>query len=317
MKNKHLKKPSVWIWYALAIVSVFLAAPNSTIIKTVVETVDPAWVNVMRFAVVAIAMAPFMIRAIPAMTSKNVGYALAAGAFYAVAVTSYVTAISLSQASYVAVIDLGIPVVLMVYSVYLTREKVSRKAVVGISIAALGAFTVIGFPLLAGHGFASDFHPMATVLALANVLSFPMTVILSRKASEQGLSLGATFGLSSLVIFVVSVTLALVTVGPMPVDALVGQPGVMVAIVYSALAVSLLARLLTVAAYKHLGSAAISGLHYIESFASIMIPIILLGEVMTREMMIGGLLILIGVLVAEVRYHPTIHHHHRAGHRHV
>lgn len=317
MKNKNLNKRPIWVWYVLAIVAVILAAPNGTIIKTVIEIIDPAWVNVMRFSVITIVMLPFMIRAVPVMNKKNVRYALASGIFYSIAVMSYVMAISLSQASYVAVIDLGIPIVLMLYSVYLTREQVSRKAVVGISIAALGAFTVIGFPLLAGQGFASDFHPMATVLSLANVFAFPMTVVLSRKASEHGLPLTATFGLSSIVITVISLIFALLTVGPISLSAIMNQPGAMLAIIYSALAVSLLARLLTVAAYKHLGSVAISGLHYVESFASILIPIVLLGEVMTREMMIGGLLILVGVLVAEVRHHPAIHHHHRAGHRHV
>lgn len=317
--NKKVQRKSVprWVWFAAAILAVFLAAPNGMIMKVAAADIPALWINVIRFATIVIVMAPLIIKAIPAMTRKNVRYALLSGLMMALAVTGYVTAIAMSQASYVAVVDLAIPIILMVYSVYFTREKVSRKAVIGISIAALGAFIVIGVPLLVGQGFATDFHPLATVFALLNCVTFPMTVILSRKAHEHGLSLPATFGLSSFVVMVVSLFIALVAGVPAPVEALTDNPSILLPVIYSALAVSLLARLLTVAAYQHLGSVAVSGLHYIEGFFSIILPIVILGEFMTIEMVIGGLVILVGVIVAEMRFHPLMHAHRRGGHRHV
>lgn len=316
MRQKPKTTP-IWVWYVLAIAAVLLAAPNGTIIKTVTELVDPLWVNSMRFSIIAITMLPFVLRAIPAMTKHNVKYALAAGVCYGVAVMSYVTAISLSQASYVAVIDLGIPIALILYSVYLTRERVSQRAVVGISIAVLGAFVVVGVPLMAQQGFESNFYPVATVLALVNVLAFPLAIIFSRKANEHGLSLGATFGLSSVVVVFVNTLAAVLMVRKIEMDVMLSQPGILWAVIYSALAVSLLARLLTVASYRHLGSATIAGLHYVEAFLAILIPIVLLSENMTREMVVGGLLILVGVIVVESHHHPKVHGHRRSGHRHV
>jgi drug/metabolite transporter (DMT)-like permease len=76
-------------------------------------------------------------------------------------------------------------------------------------------------------------------------------------------------------------------------------------IAYTAIGVSLLARMLTVLSYKHLGSAVTGGLYYVEGFMSIALPIIVLGEHMTREMLAGGILILLGVLVAEIRRRPA------------
>ena len=59
------------------------------------------------------------------------------------------------------------------------------------------------------------------------------------------------------------------------------------------------------------------GLYYIEGFSSILLPIIVLGERMTAAMLAGGILILIGVLVAETRRHPAVQADRREmGHRH-
>ena len=315
-KTKKTSRAPKWAWYLLAVTAVFLAAPNGTLIKTVSAEIAPVWINVLRFSIVAVAMLPFVLHALPRMKWRNLRYALLAGVFYAIAVTGYVLAISLSQASYVAVIGLAIPIMLIVYSVYLTRERVSHRAVFGIGVAALGGFTIMGLPLMIGQGFASEFNPLATVLALAQCLAFPLAVIFSRLANEKGLPLAATFGISSTVVTTVALGIALLSLEPFPYR-LLDQPPLLMAILYSALCVSLLARLLTVASYRHVGSAAIAGLQYGESFLAILLPIILLGERMTQEMLIGGTLIILGIIIAEAHHHPSVHHHNRAGHRHI
>ncbi len=317
MKNKQNKPIPVWAWHLVALAPVLLAAPNGMVIKMVGSEIDPAWINVLRFSIITLVLLPLLIRSIPFMTKKNIRFAILQGLMYSIAVTSYVFAINLSQASYVAVINLGIPILLMVYSVYLTRERVTRNAMVGISIAALGAFTIIGFPLLIGQGFTSDFHPLATVLALLNVAAYPLAIIFSRKATDDGLPLTVAFGVSSSVTLAVSLGVAVLLGGAFPFEAIATQPSILLMIAYTALGVSLLARMLTVLSYKHLGSAVTGGLYYIEGFASIMLPILVLGEHMTSEMLFGGILILLGVLVAETRRHPVVQEdRHQIGHRH-
>lgn len=315
IKNKNKTIP-LWAWHLIALVPILLAVPNGTFVKVIGNTMDPAWINVIRFAMIVVVLVPFLIHARKLMTRKNVGYALLQGVAYSISVACYVFSISLSQASYVSVINLGIPILLMLYSVYLTRERVTRNAMVGISIAALGAFVIVGFPLLVEQGFTSEFNPLATILALINVAAYPLAVIFSRKANEHGLPITAAFGVSSIVVFCVNLAIALVVSGTLPVQALQDNPHIILMIAYTAIAVSLIARMLTVLSYKHLGSAVTGGLYYIESFTSILLPIIVLGERMTSEMLVGGILILLGVLVAEARHHPVVREERRhVGHR--
>jgi drug/metabolite transporter (DMT)-like permease len=304
IKQKHSSIP-LWAWHLIALIPIAIAVPNGVFIKLIGGEIDPAWINVLRFFIIVIVLLPFLWRARFVMTRKNVGYAALQGTAYAVAVISYVFAISLSQASYVSVINLGIPILLMLYSVRLTNEKVTKNAMVGISIAALGAFVIVGFPLLVGQGFTSDFHPMATVFALMNVTSYPFAIIFSRKANENGLPITAAFGISSTVVLGISFVVALFVGGAFPVQTLVDHPHILLMIAYTAIGVSLHARMLTVLSYKHLGSAVTGGLYYVEGFMSIALPIIVLGEHMTREMLAGGILILLGVLVAEIRRRPA------------
>ncbi len=314
MKQKN--KQNI-IWYVVAVIAVLLASPNSTIVKITMDEVGPLWFNVFRFAVIAVLMTPFIILSIKKMTKKNVRYALLSGAAYATAVVGYTSAIHLSQASYVSTIDLAIPILLMVYSVLLTKEKVTRKSFVGIGIAALGGFIIIALPSLLSGSLESGFSFQATLLAFLNCLSFPLAVIFSRKANEAGLSLWATFGIMALVSTSVNITIALAVGAPAPVVSDLSQPGVIGAILYSAIAVSLLARLMTVAAYEKIGSATVAGLTYVESFISITLPILLLSERLTSETIIGGMLILIGVLIIELKHAPRLHIHRQHLPRHT
>lgn len=175
--------------------------------------IDPAWINALRFLIASIVLLPFVLRASKQMTRQNVRYAILQGVAYATAVTSFVFSVSLGRVSYTSVVALGIPIVLMTYSVYLTREKVSRRAMLGVSMAALGAFIVVGVPLFVGQGFASEIHPMATILAVVNVLASPLAVICSRKANDAGLPMSATFGVALMTEFMVTTGVAIATTG--------------------------------------------------------------------------------------------------------
>ena len=317
MQKQKTSKIPLWAWHLIALVPVIIAAPNGVLIKTIGGEIDSVWINVLRFTIIVIATLPFLIKSIPLMTKKNMKYAVLQGVAHSIAVNSYVFAVSVGQASYVSVINLGIPILLMIYSVYLTREKVTRNAMVGISIAALGAFTIIGFPLFVGQGFTNDFNPLATIFALINVAIYSLMIIFSRKATDNGLPLTASFGTSAIIVLGVSFVLAFIFGSAFPIEKMIAQPSIILMIAYTALCVSLLARMLTVLSYKHLGSAVTGGLYYIEGFSSILLPIIVLGERMTAAMLAGGILILIGVLVAETRRHPAVQADRREmGHRH-
>lgn len=304
--NKVKALPSMWKWQLLAVVPVLLAAPNGMSVKIATDGGVPAvWMSVLRFVVSALVLLPFVIMARRRFTKRNMKYAALSGVAYGIAVLSYTQAISLSQASYVSVISLGIPIFLMIYSVYLTKERVSRRALIGISVAALGSFIVVAAPLLFNGGVTSAFHPLATLLALVNVVLFPLSIILAKKANESNLPITATFGVSASVVFALSLFVALVSGIPFPSGAIAENPLIVIPILYGAIMVFVVAKTLTVASYRYIGSVAIGALQYLESFLSIILPILILREQMTIEMMIGGMLILAGVIVSELRIFPS------------
>lgn len=306
---------TTWKWIVVAVLAVILAAPNGTIIKTALSDIGPIWFNVFRFIMIVLLTLPFVIHARKSFTRKNIKYAAIAGVSYGVAVVSYTLAVQLSQASYVATIDLGIPILLMVYSIYLTREKVSRHAFVGIGLAALGGFVIIALPSIFSGDLTSDVYPLATLMALLNCASFPLAIIYSRKANEAGLSLWPTFGVIGLIVLVGTLCVAFFLEPAVPSLGTLLEPSVFWAILYSAIFVTLLSRLMTVASYERVGSATVAGLHYVESFLAITLPIIILSERMTIEMLIGGCLILSGVMLIETKHRPRLYAHRKHGFR--
>lgn len=305
-------------WHVLALLAVVLAAPNSTIIKHVSDTLDPLWLIASRFIIITLVTLPFALWAWRAFTRTNLRYAVLAGIYFATTQVFYVSAIHLSQASYVEIINLATPILLMLFSIYMTREKIVRRSYVGIGVAALGAFSIIAAPLLTGGSDSVDVSLHATVLAVLSCVGFPLFIIYTRKANEAGLSLWSTMGVISPIVTTIAVSLALLVGRAAPhIDTLL-TPNILLPLLFTALVVGLLSRLMTIKSYRFVGSAAIAALSYLESFASIVLPIVILGEVLSKEVVLGGLLVVIGVLIVESKHHKHTHRHlkhHTRSHR--
>lgn len=315
--QKKRKTHKLILWHALALVGVLLGAPNGTMVKIITEDLDPLWIGVYRFGIVALILLPAVLIAWRRFNRKNLLYSLVVGLAYAVAVITSTVSIHLSQASYVAIISLAIPILLMLFSARFMREKISRKSYIGISIAALGGFSIIAAPVLLGGGLQTgEINVLATVLAFINCLAFPFIVIYGRKANESGLNIWATIGSAAIIAVVISVIIALLFGAGVPTLETIFTPHIFWLMLASAVGVTLLSRLVNIITYEHVGSAIVAALHYFENFLAIILPILILGELLTIEMVVGGFLILIGVLIIETRHHPHLHAH-RRHHRHT
>jgi drug/metabolite transporter (DMT)-like permease len=301
-KNKHIH-----LWFIAGLVAALLSAPNGIFIKLGGDAMDPLVFNSLRFIVITLVTLPYVMYVRKKFTKKNMKYALLMGLCMTVAAMSYVGAISLSQASYVAIIALGMPIVFILYSISMTGERIRSRSVAGISLAIIGAFIVVAWPLIAG-GSVGNYSIWATVLAVVDVLVFPLAIIFSRKANEHGLPVMASFGVSSIVVAAISTTLAVMFVGVNSYAAAL-NPQSIIAVLYSGVAVALVARLLNVMSYERLGSVVTAGLSYVENLLAILLPLLILGEFITFELVAGGLLILVGVYIAETQHHSKKHRH--------
>jgi len=295
-KNKHIAG-----WFLLGLLGALLSAPNGIFVKLAGEELDPFVFNSLRFALITLVVLPYLIHVRRKINKKNLRYSIIMGACMTIAAMSYVAAISLSQASYVAIIGLGMPIVFILYSIAITREKVTSRSLIGLALAIVGAFIVVALPLIVDGGIAREQNIWATIFVLVDVFAFPLAIIYSRKANEAGLPVMASFGISASIVAVVTTIMALGTVGVVAYEAAF-NPQAVVSIVYAAICVALIARILNVVSYERLGSVVTAGLSYVENVLAIALPLLLLGEVITLELVIGGALILIGVYIAEIQH---------------
>lgn len=290
-------------WFFIGLVGILLAAPNATVVKYTVGSLDPFFFNTIRFFIGAVVTAPFLLKDSPRFRRNNVSNALKAGVCMAIAVISYVWAIKLSHASYVTIITLITPILLVLYSAKLTGEKITSRALAGIAIAAVGAMIIVLLPIAIKQSGAFVFYPVATGLALLNCVTFPLSIIYFKRASEQGLPMGALMSLSAWVVFAINACFLL-----FQHPTLTLSKRDIFGILYSGVVVAIISRSMIVESYEHIGAAVSGALAYLETFIAILLPLAALNEKLSTGMVIGGALILTGVYVTE--HHKSRHHKH-------
>lgn len=292
-------------WFLVGLVGILLAAPNATVIRSSVGEIDPTLFNALRFGLLSLCLVPYIVIKRRQITAQALRYSLLVGIFMATAVVTYVWAVKESQASYVAILTLITPVIFILYSMKLDKQRINRRSFAGISLAAAGAFTIVALPIVLHQQSDFVFYPLATLLILGNCLSFPLAIIFSKKAHQAGSPIMATLGISAIVICSVSVFM-LPFSSAQPISSI--STGVVFGIFYSGFVVALLSRYLNIASYERVGPVVNGGLAYTETLLAVLIPVFVLGEQLSREMVIGGILILVGVYIIE--HHKSSNHKH-------
>jgi len=308
MKRKQ-KVSHKWFW--VGFLAILLGAPNATIIKYTSADIDTYVFNCLRFALPTIICLPYIYKTRKQLNRKSLGYAALVGLFLSIAVITFVPALKMAPASYVSILTLISPIIFVMYSIKLTSDKIDSRAIVGITMAALGAFVIVFLPVALAQGGKFEFYPESTILMLINALTYPLAVIYSRKSNEAGLNLISVMGISSIIIVAVNAVIVLGSLSWQP-EEVTGRA--LIGIVYSGIIVALIARALAVASYEHVGAAVISSLTYLETMIAIAIPMFFLGEKLSIGMVAGGALILTGVYLAE--HHKSKHSSHFHLHRH-
>lgn len=305
-QNKKYK-----FWFFVGVIAILLEAPNNIAIRHAVGTIDLLTFNMLRFGLIALVAAPYVFAKRRLFTKRAWQYSFLVGILMTTAVTTHVWAIQQSQASYVAILTLIAPIIFIFYSAKINREKINRRSFAGITLAAAGALTIVGLPVVLHQGSHFTFYPLATALVFIRSLSFPLAIILVKKAHDHGAPIMATMGVSSVIVFAISCALLPLSSQGMTLPV---NPSVLFAIGYSALGVALLARMLTIASYERIGSVASAGLAYVEACLAVMLPVFVLQEKLSVEMIVGGVLILLGVYMVE--HHKLAHHKHSHVFRH-
>lgn len=292
-------------WFFVGFVGILMTIGNPTVIRWVSDDISMFAFNVLRASIVAIICLPFIIASLHKFSRPAIKSTLFAAVSLAIAIASFTEAIKLSQASYASVIALISPIILVLLSVKLAHERVKMRGLIGITLAALGAMIVIVMPIALEQG-AFTFYPLATFLAMLNAVLFPVSTLFFREANVvHKIPMPALLGIGSLMAVIFNFILWQTVDGG---QSFVWNQSLVMAVLYSGVVVTLVARTVELFTYEHIGAAQVAPLTYIESIITILVPVFVLGESLSIYMIFGGMLILIGTVVVE--YHRTAHRKH-------
>lgn len=288
----------------------FIGSLNAPIIKHVTASLNPIMFNTVRFGLAAAITLPFFLMHLHKLSKRNARYSILSGVCLFISALCFAVAIDLSTATYVALLTLLHPVMLVIFSIKMTNDKVDAKRMTGFSLAALGALLVIAAPLISAGNADIRFYPLATMLVLVMIVTYPLAIIFTRKANESRVRLpivSAIF-IQTFTIFIFSLVAAIITNNLESPTAIASNKNTILAILYSGVLICIIDRVLNVKSYEHVGSAVNGGLAYMGIFISIIVAVVTLGETLSLTAVLGGIVILIGVIITDHKL-PRKHRH--------
>ncbi len=290
-----------YFWYgALATV---LGSVNIPLMKYAVASSNHITLNALRFGMGALVTLPFIFKHSPKITKNNLKYAIYSGIAIFVSSSCLLIALNQSTANYVTLLMLLNPIMLMLYSVKMTKDKLDLKKIAGFSMAGIGALIIVATPFIVTNNTSLRIYPSATFYALLFTMFYPLSVVFARKASEgrKKLPLTAVVFVQAFVVTILNIGYGLLTKTIYLSPAVLQSPKLLLPVVYSGIFVTVLSRVLNIASYKKTGSAINGSLFYAGVFITLLVSIYFLQEPLSLTALIGGLITLAGVALSKYK----------------
>jgi drug/metabolite transporter (DMT)-like permease len=303
-------------WLLVLILATLLSAPAGTLTRMLTGELNPFVIASVRYAIVSLVLVPIFIknfRKYKAIIRKNWKPIVIFGFLASFGAPAYMLAIASSSASFVAILDLLTPIMFIIVSTLVTRDKFSRNAVIGILFAVLGGSVILLMPLIFDWSFMNVGWAAVAAMLVFIVIDAGWPVVL-RKVNSNGVPLVMILAIAFFETFVVSTGFALASGGVGVYEGLVELPlWGWASLVFKALVLSIAVRWLNTKAYERLGTATTASVSYLHYALGIGLPILLLGEKVPVEILVGAVLIVTGIIF--VRRHPHLRVHRPGGHR--
>lgn len=298
MKKQKIKTKINWL--LVGILMLFVILPGGIFLKLTSSEINPYLVAVLRYGIIIIAMLPFMINAFrehSKLLRKKLHIIIPVILLTCTGGPFHVMAIASSSVSLVEIMNLAAPIVFAIISIMFTTDKVSRHAVIGLLFAVLGGLLIIIWPLFSGEGAALMFGWQPILLQGIVIVQASIYTVFLRKMNEAGIPLTSLVGLSFVAAFLVSIPMAIMDGGPGVFSEISNlSAGGWAMIIYLAIVISVVARIIRTKAYENIGTATHASLEYLYCFMAIVAPLFILGEALSIELIIGALLIIIGIV---------------------
>lgn len=307
MKKKQKIKIN---WLLVAILVLFIILPGGIFIKLASNEINCYLVTMLRYGLVALITLPFIVRAI--LDKKQRKLLIKKSPIIAIMTVLtcisgplHTAAIAYSSVSFIEVVNLASPIIFAIISILVTRDKLSNYAVTGFLFAILGGLAITLLPTLLGTTSTLSSFGWAPLLmqVIVIIMAAAWTVYL-RRMNESGLSLTPLIGIGFTASFLVSIPLAIADGGP-EVFSEIGNLSLngWMMIGYLAIVITILSRIIRTKAYEKIGTVSYASLDYLYYFMAIAAPIIILGETLSWEMIVGAVLIIIGIILTRKHTH--------------
>lgn len=289
----------------LAIIALIVAniiwGASSPIFKWALQDIPPLTLAFLRFFLSALIILPFTLKHLKVSRTDIYILIFVAVIGLAFRITYYLYGLEFAESINAPIIGSAAPVFIIIGSIYLLKEKTPKKLIGGAVISFIGVLLIILQPIL-GKGF--DISLIGNIFfIIAMALTVFYTLILKGLAPRY-----KTLTLLFWVCVIAAATLLpfagleIASTGALNFFTTKALTG----IIFSVLFATVIAYILHMYGLKHVKASEVALFSYMDPFIAILIANPLLGERVTMYYAIGGLLVFLGIFIAEgrIHYHP-------------
>lgn len=284
---------------ALILANVIWGAASPTF-KWSLESVGPFTLAFLRFFIASLIILPFAFRFLKIERKDIMNFLVMS--FYGVTLSIGLFFLGLEHTKSVnaPLIGSAAPLFVVLISILFLHQKVQIKTIAGSTIGLLGVLIIILQPILES-GVDGSF--IGNMLLVGSTIAGIVHLLVAKEIRNKYNAVTITF---------YSFFIGSLTFVPLMVRE-IGQAGLpslslplTVGVLYGAVLASAVAHYLFYAAMKYLQSSEVSLFSYIPPVVAILLAIPLLGESINTVYLLGGLLVFLGIYIAEAhtRYHP-------------
>lgn len=269
------------------------------IFKWSLEAVPPFTFIFIRFLLASLILLPFTLHNLKIARGDIPKVITLAFVGFTLSIPTIFLGLILAPSVNVSLIYSSAPIMLLLGSYFILREKLKKKTLFGTMLGFAGVLAIILMPIIEG-GFAGEL--IGNLLFVVSMIAFSCYTILLKEYKLPYSPLTLTFWIF---------TLAALSFFPLYLWESQGAPlqippQGLAGILFGAIFTSNIAYMLFNFAVRYIRANEVGVFLYIDPVATILIAVPLLGEQITLTFLLGALLVFSGIFIAEGRlhYHP-------------
>ncbi len=293
-KDKHIKKLAI---SAIIGASVIWGATGFTI-KVAIEEIEPILYIFLRFSAATVLLLPWAIKYAPrGFTLKKWMLLLLVGALagpvnYGLVVNGYAN----TNISSAAFIMLAAPVIIMILSSLFLKENITKKMILGLSMAFTGAMMVV----LGTVGFAIEgVSLLGNALFIAVIIFTAITLVLSKKVLVD---IDPRFLVWLMATMTFLYSLIFIDFQASLPQLFVISPETTLSVLWGIFMTTILAYYLYYYAIKNLKASDVGLFRYLDPLVKASLGFMVLGEPFSPIYIVGGVVVIAGIVIAETHF---------------